>query len=87
MNILFDHVVLFHSNPEFYNKERSGLKRNTVRLIGPADDFPQDKLTHIRISNKDSSDFFTRKISDISEVGELLGKKVFVFSWDSDKGA
>lgn len=88
MMILFDgSVVLFHSDPDLYLKEKSGLKRNIVRLIDMGDFHRFKDLTHIRISESDgdSNSFFTRYISDISEVGELLGKKMFVFSWDSDK--
>jgi len=75
-------IIIFKSDPENFNKERIGDKRNTVRVI-PESEIKQN-LTNfdtIQIINSvnDRQNFY-RKISDISTmmVGET---KIFIFSW------
>ncbi len=90
MKFLFDgSVLLVHSKDDLYYKEKHGSKRNTVRILDISEMSKVPCLDTIRISlsDGDSNEFFTRKISDVSVVGHLLGKKMVVFSWDSDKGA
>ena len=78
-------TVIFRSYPSMYEVEESGVKPNTVRIL----DFCEtsqvienwDKLTHIRIEEVGHDRSFTRELTDITELGELLGKDVFVFSW------
>ncbi|MHC1571875.1 MAG: hypothetical protein ACXQTL_03905 [Methanosarcinales archaeon] len=78
-------TVIFQSMPSMYEKEESGVKPNTVRIL----DFCEvsqvienwKELTYIRIEEVGHDRSFTRELTDITEVGELLGKEVFVFSW------
>ena len=78
-------TVIFRSYPSMYEKEESGVKPNTVRIL----DFCEisqvienwKELKYIRIEEVGHDRSFTRELTDITEVGELLGKEVFVFSW------
>ena len=91
MLIIFDgSTILFKSDLDFYLKEKSGLKSNTLRLLSKDELFLYNikNLTHIRISESSESDcteFFTRHITDISTVGEVAGKDLFLFSWNSNE--
>jgi len=78
-------TVIFRSYPSMYEKEESGVKPNTVRIL----DFCEisqvienwKELKYIRIEEVGHDRSFTRELTDITEVGELLGKSVYVFSW------
>lgn len=71
----------YNTVPEFYEKEESSKKPNTVRCIG-TDEYLQIKDANlITIHNKITGDQFTRRITDISIIGYLLYKKYIVISW------
>ncbi len=81
-------TVIFRSYPSMYEKEESGKKPNTVRILDSYEASQVfenwEKLKYIRIMEEGRhtrSRSFTRELTDITEVGELLGKEVFVFSW------
>ncbi len=78
-------TIIFRSTPSLYEKEESGKKPNTVRILDDdAEALPvmmgKEDLTHIRIERWDHHGF-TRELTDISVVGRLLGKTICVFSW------
>ena len=79
-------TVIFKSIPEFFEKEREGIKPNTERIM-PDDDFyvllfHSPKITHIRIINSEMHDrYFNRELTDISLISELLGVNLVVLSW------
>jgi len=86
-------TIIFKSEARMYEKEESGVKPNTVRILDDdeaiqimsmGDDFGiggvGSMLTHIRIERWDHRSF-TRELTDISVVGRLLGKSIWVFSW------
>ena len=78
-------TVIFRSEPSMYEKEERGVKPNTVRIL----DFCEvsqvienwEELKYIRIEERGHNRSFTRKLTDITDIGELLGKNMFVFSW------
>ncbi len=77
-------TVIFRSTPSMYEKEESGKKPNTVRILDDDEALPimtmGEDLTCIRIERWDHHGF-TRELIDISVVGRLLGKTICVFSW------
>jgi len=79
-------IVTFESAPVFYNKEIAGLKNNTVRVLDAVECNTMLYYKPSRIRIECEYDTFVRNISDISVVGELLGKKIVVISW-YDAGA
>jgi hypothetical protein len=63
-----DEIVGFKSYPEFYMKEKKGIKPNTVRLVD-VDDKRFQKLrngeySRIRIINTQTKEYFEREIID-----------------------
>ncbi len=77
-------TVIFRSMPSMYEKEESGVKPNTVRILDDDEALPimtmGDNLTHIRIEMWKGKGF-TRELTDISVAGRLLGKTIYIFSW------
>ncbi len=78
-------TIIFRSTPAMYKKEESGVKPNTVRILDSCEVSQMiekwEELKYIRIEERGHDRSFTRELTDITEVGELLGKKIFVFSW------
>ena len=85
-----NNTIIFKSAPEYYQKEKSGLKCNTVRQITKPDEY---KAFHdfyrcfeaisnktIKIINSESGESFLRRITDIS-----IFKEVYIFSWEHSK--
>ena len=89
-------LVVFKSEPEFYARERCGNKPNTVRLIprnevgdriGFADDCMEvGEPATIRILNAETGEGFFRRITDISQVGSLVGSDLWCISWRHEDG-
>ncbi|EFS20673.1 hypothetical protein FSBG_00170 [Fusobacterium gonidiaformans 3-1-5R] len=84
-------VITFKSYPEFYEKEKSGLKCNTVRLFTLSDDreyILQDIMNEeikkedviLRIMNSDTGETFEREISDVSKF-EVNNVEIYIISW------
>ena len=63
--------ITVKSSPEFYRKEKLGVKPNTVRIL----DF-KDEIT---VVNSETEEFFTRTIKDIS-----IWHGVIIISWRED---
>ena len=84
--IIVGETVVFNSIPKFYKREESGEKTNTERVLSSSEveclsKHPK-KITHIRIENSNDPNIsFKRELTDISQIGELLGHKIAVFSW------
>lgn len=77
-------TICFKSKPDFFKKEQSGIKPNTVRdlslmevlpLCLPCKDF-KELVSHIQIVDSESGEFFVRELSDISYYDDR-----FIFSW------
>ena len=77
-------TVIFRSTPSMYEVEENGKKPNTVRILDDDETLLVatigKDLTRIRIERWGHRGF-TRELTDISKIGELLGKSVYVFSW------
>ena len=56
--------ILVKSKPEFWEKEKRGLKPNTVRVL--------DGFDKIEIMNTETKDTFIRTITDISVFGKQI---------------
>jgi WD40 repeat protein len=83
--------IEFKSNPEYWKKEYSGSKKNTVRIF----DNPNDerlKITeeylkgdletlNIRIKNVQSEEIFLASITDISTM-KFGPTTIFIYSWE-----
>ena len=83
-----NNTIIFKSLPEFFHKEKNGLKSNTIRKISYSDpkewmdfvDFKRefDRLPNkkIQIINAVTQESFTRRLTDISAF-----EGHFIFSW------
>jgi predicted HAD superfamily phosphohydrolase len=73
-------IVKFKSHPEFFFKELSGAKPNTVRMVPTADErfeaLDQRTATVIEITNTETKQYFQRVITDIS-----FWNGQFIISW------
>lgn len=87
----------FKSLPEHYEKERLGLKPNTVRLVTRCEaDWLLDSAESVQVQCTEHgarddgtarARYFTRDIDDVTEAGTILGQVLVVVSWDKDSGA
>ena len=86
MNIEGD-VVAFVSTPQCYELEVIGLKLNTVRLLSKPEYVELEEnigfLKKIRIGHNDEPavSYFERKLTNVLQIGELVGHYLVVFSW------
>ena len=73
-------MIIFKSAEEFFDKEKSGIKSNTVRIPSYEDRDSiiesMDKLSQITIISTDTGENFVRKLTDISTYREII-----IFSW------
>ena len=83
-----NNTICFKSNPSYFWKEMTGSKSNTVRALTPDEDedfiifADYNKNKYIRICRSDdNTKEFSRAITDISKIGELLGNSIYVISW------
>jgi len=82
-------TIIFKSLPEFFHKEKNGLKCNTVRTIITVNEFKEfvsfkqefDKIPNkqIQIINAVTQESFTRRLTDISAF-----EGHFIFSWEHE---
>jgi hypothetical protein len=78
-------TICFQSYPEFYFKEKTGIKNNTVRLNPTAnqinnimDWWNTIDTKYVKIVNSENKESFSRKLLDITEY-----MNVIVFTWKS----
>lgn len=89
MDIIGDTIFL-KSNPDVFLKERYGKKPNTIRQFD-GDEWMKlndyiKKLKRITITNNDTFEQFTRKLTDIHQhyiEVNLIDVEVWIFSWRS----
>jgi len=76
--------VKFKSIPEMYEKEKSGIKPNTIRKIEGFDErfnkLVSGECKTIVIENKETGEKFFREITDVSIWNDL-----FIISWKHKK--
>lgn len=78
-------TIVFKSTNEFYIKEESGIKPNTARQVDSFELRYIEKADLITIENIDTGQHFTRQITDLSLLGNILGKPLIVISWNPNK--
>lgn len=83
-----NNTIYFKSNPLFFWREITGSKSNTIRMLTPDENeelisfVEYNKYKYINICRSDDTrKEFTRAITDISKIGELLGNTIYVISW------
>lgn len=83
MKINYDRkTVSFKTEPEeLFEAEKSGAKSNTVRILdaAEADRIKRDPPAKIIIQY--DQEIFLRTLTNICEVGDMLGKVIVIFSW------
>ncbi len=77
-----DEVIEFISTFEMYEKEESGKKPNTVRIITFAKEQKLKEATHIRIRKGYTKHFFIRKITD-----KTKWRNDWIISWNPNEQA
>lgn len=73
-------VIEFVSTFEMYEKEKSGRKPNTLRLVGGTKEVRLNRATHVRIRKGYTKECFTRKITDVTK-----WKGVWIISWNPNE--
>lgn len=81
-NTIQSSAVVFRSIPEYYEKEKSGAKANTVRMLeaNSIEELNSKQPTHIIIENTLTGEIFMRRLTDVS-----FWKDVTIFSWNSNE--
>ncbi len=79
-------IVEFKSIPIYYNKEKSGIKPNTVREEHELDERfallrKEPHPQWIKIINRDTEEFFHRRITDVT-----IWNRLFIISWKHEEG-
>lgn len=78
-------MIIFKSSPEFYEKEKKGLKNNTVRFLS-WQEFSHvqnsENISLIKIVNSLTGDSFCREIKDISQYQDIT-----IFTWKQGDAA
>lgn len=73
-------TIIFCSDDEYYEKERRGLKKNTVRRMDKEEvemfDKNRTNLTQIQIIRVGHHEAFVRQLSDIT-----VWQGLYIFSW------
>ena len=83
---MLGNTVIFISVEPFFSREKSGAKPNTERIMS-FEEYDwllkhEPKITRIRIERFEMGDeYFENELTDISDIGTLLGNKMIVLSW------
>ena len=86
-------TVTFKSEPWVFYREEEGKKPNTERLMTTEEleTFNQrdteEEITIIKIVHTQVPEaYFTRILTDVCVIGDLLGLQLVVFSWEHEGG-
>ena len=81
-------TIEFKSDPAFFDKEQSGIKNNTIRIVDINEDSKIlsiiDDIKYIRIVNTDNTictSSFVRTITDITRYATDNGVIMYIFTW------
>lgn len=81
-------TIYFTSSPLYFWREMTGNKSNTIRMLSTDENeefiswAEYNKHKYINICRSDDTrKEFTRAITDITKIGELLGNTIYVISW------
>ena len=82
---IVNNIIYFKSMPKYYDREISGMKANTVRIVDKFEDalIQLSELDYIGITNTETEDFFMRKLSDITRYVYNNQIIIYIFSWRS----
>ena len=75
-----DKIIGFISTFEMYEKEESGIKPNTIRIMFFAKEQRLKKATHIKIRKGYTKEYFVRKITD-----KTKWKNDWIISWNPNE--
>lgn len=78
-----DGVIFFTSGESWYDKEKSGIKNNTVRILSENEYniVLWNSVVQIEILNPVTEQCFRRDVTDISRIGYICGSNLVVFTW------
>lgn len=83
-----NNTIYFKSDPIYFWREITGSKSNTVRMLTPEENeefisfIEYNKNKYINICRSDDNrKEFTRAITDITKIGEILRNLIYVISW------
>jgi|LGVE01.1.fsa_nt_gb hypothetical protein len=82
--------VGFKSIPRYFTKERAGLKPNTVRKLSVSEkmafDQCRDEIDEVTVTNTDTKETFTRKVTDISTFAleSPYNGDMHIISWEHE---
>jgi hypothetical protein len=80
----------FKSFPEFYEKEATDIKNNTIRVfhLDQIDEFRYDwdtgKQFKIKMVNTKTKESFARRIRDICFIHTSIGEVTVIFTWEEE---
>ena len=81
-------TIKFKSDKKSFFIEESGAKQNTVRFLQGYETVELDhaELDYIQITHADPAlqRTFTRRLTNIMQIGKMLGGELYVFSWRDD---
>jgi hypothetical protein len=83
-----DNIIEFKSDAKSYSVEESGAKQNTVRFLQGWEivELNLAELDYIRITHVGAPlRSFTRQLTNIMQIGKMLGGELYVFSWRDDE--
>jgi hypothetical protein len=82
-----DGVVFFKSTEPWYDKEKFGIKNNTVRILSENEfnSISWNSVVQIEISNPITEQCFRRDLTDISRIGRVCGNYIVVFTWKTEE--
>jgi hypothetical protein len=82
-----DGGVFFEAEEALYDKEKSGIKNNTVRILSE-NEFnivSWNPVVQIEISDPVFEQCFRRDLTDHSRIGSVCGKHIVVFTWKTEE--
>lgn len=85
-------TIILKSTPSFFYREEEGKKPNTERFMTEMEwaEFMQrgteERITRIKIVHTQVPEsHFTRSLTDVCVIGNLLGLLLVVFSWEHEQ--
>jgi L-rhamnose mutarotase len=76
-------TIYFEGTEALFQKEKSGRKNNTVRVLSEQEHnaILWKAIKDIEITNPATNESFAREITDVSRIGTMCGRSIVVFSW------
>ena len=81
-------TIFFKSTPDFFYREEEGKKPNTTQVISEKEWYElvemdaKEEIRYIKVEHPQVPESnFTRELTDVCIVGDILGFYLVVFSW------